>query len=526
MVFSLPTLPSLPSLRNILDPEPQVLYPPSATNTPLPSPSAKARIKTLPPVPVPNWPKEERGRRTSVSSTSSRHGFAPSLTFNSSSGGLNLNVGGGSTRPGHRRAHSAVPLRGAPVQVPVSVQVPVHAAHVPQGRLTEFSLGRNSLASTSALSLPTLVEAEADTYIEPSNQNQNHRRRGSRSSIHSNSSAMSSLPPSPRRPHASLPNPTSVPPPVPRTNSKRPVLSPRAWSVMDVRPIHEEEHQSTSTGEGRKGLTRHESFTRPSSTTTTTTTAARPKLAAVSERRMSSSQVSDVAVLASWHFPDEPSGGGSGEIGGGLGGVRPGLVRGHSAMPSAGSSRDLADRLRSLAAIDTSPSTISSTPSTSTTPTTTLIARGFQPKLSHRYTASSPNLNIYSTPGHGHGHGHGNGNGHRRGLRQPTPLGSNSNNLSSSPGSLSLSISTSDTDSTEPISPVGSLASQAGGGGGGRWFDKARQWGRRGSSVSLAPVSVGDGNGKGDEVREVRGLELYKREEEEDEEVYIDFDKI
>jgi len=405
---------------------------------------------------------------------------------------------------------------------------PVHA----QGRLTEFSLGQNSLASTSALSLPTLVEGEADTYIGPGL----HRRRGSRSSIASNTSGMSSLPPSPRRPHASLPNPNpiSIPPPVPRPTSKRPVLSPRAWSVMDVRPIHEHESETEPSSSAkanvradaptRKGLTRHQSYTttRPASITAP----ARPKLAAVSERRMSSSQVSDVAVLASWHFPDEAATGGSGGCGASAGGLattgdigsgNPRLERTHSAMPSAGSSRDLADRLRSLAAIDTSPSTLSST---TITPVggTNLVPRPFQPKLSHRYTHSSPNLNIYATPP-----------GHRRGLRQPTPLGSNHNhNLSSSPGSLSLSVSTSDTDSTlEPVSPVGSLASA-------KWYDlgsKAKAWGRRGSSVSVNNPSNPAAKDKDLEVEEVesglKGLELHKREEEEEEEeVYIDFDRI
>jgi len=504
MVFSLPHLPSLPSLRNILDPEPQVLYPHSATNTPLPSPSAKARIKNLPPVPD-DWAQErERGRRTSISSSSTRNGLAPPPAASASA----------SARPTHRRAHSAMPLHAAPV----------HA----QGRLTEFSLGQNLLASTSALSLPTLVEAEADTYIEPGL----HRRRGSRSSITSNTSGMSSLPPSPRRPHASLPNPnpTSVPPPVTRT-SKRPVLSPRAWSVTDVRPIHEHESETNPSSSAtasnhvkapvRKGLTRHQNYTTTRPAFITAPTPTRPRLAAVSERRMSSSQVSDVAVLASWHFPDEaategPAGsGGSGGITNGLAGAedigsgKPGLKRTHSAMPSAGSSRDLADRLRSLAAIDTSSFTLST--SSTTTPTgTNLAPRPFQPKLSHRYTHSSPNLNIYATPP-----------GHRRGLRQPTPLGSN-HNLSSSPGSLSLSVSTSDTDSTvEPVSPVGSMASA-------KWYDlgsKAKAWGRRGSSISVntpsVPVEV-------DEVESgLKGLELHnKEEEEEDEEVYIDFDSI
>jgi hypothetical protein len=94
--------------------------------------------------------------------------------------------------------------------------------------------------------------------------------------------------------------------------------------------------------------------------------------------------------------------------------------------------------------------------------------------------------------------------------------------LSSSPGSLSLSVSTSDTDSTvEPVSPVGSMASA-------KWYDlgsKAKAWGRRGSSISVntpsVPVEV-------DEVESgLKGLELHnKEEEEEDEEVYIDFDRI
>jgi hypothetical protein len=61
-----------------------------------------------------------------------------------------------------------------------------------------------------------------------------------------------------------------------------------------------------------------------------------------------------------------------------------------------------------------------------------------------------------------------------------------------------------------------------------KWYDlgsKAKAWGRRGSSISVntpsVPVEV-------DEVESgLKGLELHKREEEEeDEEVYIDFDRI
>jgi len=263
---------------------------------------------------------------------------------------------------------------------------------------------------------------------------------------------------------------------------------------------------------------------------------------------MSSSQVSDVAVLASWHFPDEATNDksasgsrdveamasvGAGENVGVIGG-RPAFARGHSVMPSAGSSRDLADRLRSLAAIDTTPSTpLHHSPSsnTSTTTPTSNLAQRFQPKLSHRYTHSSPNLNIHGSTSSSSS-ASASAAGHRRGLRQPTPLGSN-HNLSSSPRSLSLSVSTSDSDSNsnlEPASPVGSLASL---GGGGKWYDigeKAREWGRRGSTASISALPVKTSLLEEDDEMGLgcglKGLELRQEEEEEEEEVYIDFDGI
>ena len=203
-------------------------------------------------------------------------------------------------------------------------------------------------------------------------------------------------------------------------------------------------------------------------------------------------------------------------------------------MPSAGSSRDLADRLRSLAAIDTTPSTpLHHSPSsnTSTTTPTSNLAQRFQPKLSHRYTHSSPNLNIHGSISSSSS-ASASAAGHRRGLRQPTTLGSN-HNLSSSPGSLSLSVSTSDSDSNsnlEPASPVGSLASL---GGGGKWYDigkKAREWGRRGSTASVSALPVKTSLPEDDDEMGLgcglKGLELRQEEEKEEEEVYIDFDGI
>ncbi|RSH90759.1 hypothetical protein EHS25_009934 [Saitozyma podzolica] len=65
-------------------------------------------------------------------------------------------------RPGHRRSHSAAPTT-TPAFAPPPVPPPsTRRTYAPFGRLREFS--RNPLASTSAVSLPTLVELDGPNH--------------------------------------------------------------------------------------------------------------------------------------------------------------------------------------------------------------------------------------------------------------------------------------------------------------------------------------------------------------------------
>lgn len=492
MVFKLPSLPSLPSLKSLLDSEPQVLYPPSATNTPAPSPSKVAR-KVLPPVPD-DWAheREARGRRNSTASASASRLVAPAAGA------------GGVRRPGHRRAHSALPpgAGGGKGSATASASVPsMHInAPLPLGRLTEFS--RNPHASTSALSLPTLLELEMEDGEGPNGARL--QRRDSRASITSSISDMSSLPPSPRRPghghgHGqmmSLPNPGNVPPPISssghRGRTARPAAPPRFRSAMDVRVTPNPTGGSGAGSEGgrrsRAGLTRHLSYSTP---VTPGPGGPRPR-PQISERRQSSSQISDVAVLASWSFPATP----------------PPACRANlpTQASTSTSTSNLAERLRSLAMLDTrtrvqdQPSSLGLTINDQSgreagievdfeveieplAPLPALVPRfghplgGVQqrPRLSHRYTHSSPNLGCLAAGGGASLNARG------RGLRQPIPLGSgthhhhhhqhststtnsgghgnvNGNGFSSSPGSiLSLSVSDTSSSSIGPPSPATSL---------------------------------------------------------------------
>ena len=509
MVFSLPSLPSFQSVRSLLDTEPQVLYPASATNHSRPPPSpAKAPTnaagRVLPPIPN-DWDRDRergraqsRGRRQSVASSSgSRAGPSESnglgLHFNVPSNGAGLTPGygmagqvQGQARPTHRRSQSAVPAAVTPQ---------------PLGRLTEYS--RNPLASTSATSLPTLVENETDSPARPGiGEGHTRTRRSSRASIYSQHSQYShsqcspysqgiSLPSSPLRPavvisqSVPLPLDLAVPPP-PRARNQlltRPPPTPRAWSSVDVRsrisppslaetPIPELEMN------GRKNLTRHASYQ------------------GHGKGKGSVSQVSDVAVLATWSFPDTDSPASSSSDRG-----RPVLERGVS---------NLAERLKSLSILQTDlasgpqqqanpaghtprrPSNASLAPHPSPgfgpTALSSTPRNAGHPRIVHRSSHSSPNIL----------------NAARKGLRQPVPLGSvahsylnrsNSNaHLGSSPGSLLSSSDTTDTSS--PTSSLHSLPGQpppivdntGGRGGLGGW---RMPWSRRNSMANDSSTRLG-----------------------------------
>lgn len=546
MVFSLPSLPSFQSVRSLLDTEPQVLYPSSATNHTRPPPSpvrapTNAAGRVLPP--VPDWDRgrptqaqgHRRGRRQSQSQSrsvaagpSSSNGLG--LNFNPSSHGNGNGLapgcgktgqGQGQTRPTHRRSQSAVPA--------------ITATSLPLGRLTEYS--RNSLASTSATSLPTLVEHEIDnpgagtgagTAAGIGGEGQTRTRRSSRASIysqhsqhsqHSNYSPYSqgvSLPSSPLRPAATisqsvpLPLDLSVPPP-PRARNQlltRPPPTPRAWSSADVRlrvsPPNSAQDcipglQPGDTNlNGRMNMTRHASY-----------------IQGHGKGKGSISQVSDVAVLATWSFPDTHTDSSSSSS----------SSRGRRTSDQGVS--NLADRLKSLSTLQTDlgplalPHHSSANTPTDTNPNAQALRRpsnaslaphpspGFgptilsstprnagHPRIVHRSSHSSPNIL----------------NAARKGLRQPVPLGSgsgsahghghapsylnrsNSNaHLGSSPGSLLSSSDTTDTSS--PTSSLHSLPGQppqAGGGGMKGW---RMPWSRR-NSIANANA---DASGKRDE---------------------------
>lgn len=510
MGFTLPSLPSFQSVRSLLDTEPQVLYPSSATNThsntnhnatansgrPPPSPSrgvTNGAGRVLPPVPD-VWDRgggiergRGKGRRQSIAASG---GGGPSNGL-----GLHLHPQGGSgvyldprlttpgpipgqgcSRPTHRRSQSATP---APhVNTDTNITSPL-----PLGRLTEYS--RNSLASISALSLPTLAEIESDgrdTTTAPAEylvQDPARSRRSSKASIYTSSANVSfSLPSSPLRPTPtqSLPSPLpltldvapglSVPPPTKSRNQLlvRPPSTPRAWSSVDIRhrPTQGESQDRILRSPdselqrdlgGRKNLTRHASYTQ-----------ANGHVRGHGKGKESISQVSDVAVLATWSFPTCDLGTDTTSFQTGVGSASNNCDAHRPPQGQGQGVSTLAERLKSLTTLQVNlPSqpnhaTAAAPPpspsqnqglSTVYAPTVLSTPRNLNHPNVHRSSHSSPNILASA----------------RKGLRQPIPLGSgvrlgSSTNLhlSSSPGSL---LSSSDkTDTSSPTSSLHSLPAQ------------------------------------------------------------------
>ncbi|OCF56972.1 hypothetical protein L486_05828 [Kwoniella mangroviensis CBS 10435] len=357
MVFTLPSLPSR-LLGGLIDTSPPVFYPPTR-NTPTKPPRTRSRsrssahdqidspIQTIPPSPsltpvkqtqpypglgnllpasasvtdlTGDWAPLPGGglgekRRLSISSAAS-HGYGHNSRPNSPPpSNTRLKT---PTRPTHRRCHSALPASSSS-----SSSI---AFSLPQttGKLQEFSISRNPLASTSAISLPTLIEGQG----EPSTSHRSvpasplinpHSRKPSKSKISpispnlpleeesefednpipelkftkaslERSNSNSSVPP-PNHSYScsyqSMPPPPLRPDPInmtysPSSSSKnrkikpliRPIASPRSWSVQDI--------HSLTGGTSRKGL-----HSRRGSIEST-------------------SSVSDIAVLATWSFPNTP----------------------------------------------------------------------------------------------------------------------------------------------------------------------------------------------------------------------------
>lgn len=405
-------MPSLPSVRNLLDPSPPVFYPANKISKPkserhgpgpgngndsskegaddreraresqprtrsssqsLPHPPRSNTIQTFLPKASASmvdltgeWEPIPRGRgvrRSSISSEVIRPDGNDLIGERESDSPL---------RPIHRRAQSAVPGLRAPI--------PTRA---PLGRLTEFS--RNPLASSSVISLPML--AEMDTYhhhhaasLPPSPIVRPRHRPSSRASpiCHPLPHPLDGREPiSPLA--ASLPLPTttnthnqnssSVPPPQPQPQSTtnmpppplprhRPLPSSRSISAQDVR-----------LGIGG-GLKRHSSLT---------TNSRRPSLG--------TSSLSDVQVLAKWSFPTSPE--------------RDGIGSGSPSHSVGRPSNRLRERLRSLSSLNTvvqAPDLVpNDSPRTTTTPTeynhftpTAPFKTPLKPLLTHRHTHSSP----------------------------------------------------------------------------------------------------------------------------------------
>ncbi|WWC88279.1 uncharacterized protein L201_003186 [Kwoniella dendrophila CBS 6074] len=270
------------------------------------------------------------------------------------------------TRPVHRRCHSALPSTSSPststIKGKIKDEIP---SPLITGKLKEFSISKNPLASTSAISLPTLKEGEFDeNHHQPlwsNRQNQDgngsispsplvrpHDRKSSKSkitpaspslrselsldfkeeeeelvddtdqnelphdvkppkikSLKRHNTTLSSVPP----PLDSQPHYSSMPPPPLNpinityspssskvrhrksfrttsisTSMTRPLLSPRSWSVQDIHSLSPSSSSSSSISstncDKNKGL-----HSRRSSVEST-------------------SSVSDIAVLATWSFPN------------------------------------------------------------------------------------------------------------------------------------------------------------------------------------------------------------------------------
>lgn len=394
---SLPSMPSMSSVRSLLNTSPPLVYPSNATPRPRPANdttptrarSVSRSSARLPASPSTHdarseWDLVDRGRRGSVHSL---HDALPASMPSPTRRPVVSVANGSPVRPGHRRAQSAVPQRLQGGSREKGHGYGQGQGQGPLGRLHEIS--RNPLASSSCISLPTLCEIGPDASSDSSNVPHGQayglnrysapnspltiprtRRLSRPTPIHlleSDTSDSSGLGGSSfstggskgkHRSHtrstSSVPPPNSMlPPPAPLA---RPPISPRSWSVQDVRPA--------STVGVPSGLGRRSSLS-------------------------STSSVSDVAVLATWSFPASPPKGPA--------------SRQDVARDTGQPSNQLRERLRLLSSIDTSVSSSQSTQSSQSctppkpvagskpgraNPTTTPRA----PALGHRHSHSSPNL--------------------------------------------------------------------------------------------------------------------------------------
>ncbi|WVQ96619.1 hypothetical protein IAU59_003724 [Kwoniella sp. CBS 9459] len=421
MVFNLPSLPS-GLFTSLIDTSPPVFYPASASKSTPTKSRARAqstidspqRLWETPPSPFQAHAHVEPAHQLeeALPASASVHDFKGEWEP-LASGGLGerrCSIGAQPntaqltpTRPSHRRAHSALPTTG---RLTFSAQTASNQAG-PTGRLTEIS--RNSLASTSAVSLPTLAEGVVDTPLPsarsggsmpPSPLVRPRRRTNTKTSPVSPALKMSDdrvedlaeIPDldvpkggySRQRAHSSVPPPQyqvgdiTMPPPALRPmdityspskarTPSRPLISPRSWSVQDI-------HAAAAAGSPCKSI--------------------HSRRASIESN--SSVSISDVAVLATWSFPNK---GGSG-----LGQAKEGDDVEDQRGRRYGPSERLKERLRNIPGVETGPfPSSSSVPSLNTARPNTpnrrsnTVVRPSRPLPSHltsrhRHTHSSPNL--------------------------------------------------------------------------------------------------------------------------------------
>ncbi|OCF39239.1 hypothetical protein I317_06957 [Kwoniella heveanensis CBS 569] len=419
MVFNLPSLSS-GLFASLIDTSPPVFYPASAsTSTPTKgrtgaqsTTASPQRPRKLLPLASPSGDKQQLQQLPpdSLPASASGHDFGGEWEP-LASGGIGerrCSIGAPPlgtaqltpTRPTHRRAHSALPTSGRLSFSPRSASNQAG----PTGKLTEIS--RNSLASTSAVSLPTLAEGVVDVslpsaraggsmppspLVRPCTQTSagtnsispsfnvsddcfedladvpdlqapktvyNRQRAHSSVPPPQNQVLDSNMPPPPLRPMNITYSPSKA-----RTPS-RPPVSPRSWSSQDIH---------TATGSPYKGM--------------------HSRRASIESN--SSVSVSDVAVLATWSFPNK---GAHRRMKEGYDGDRE--ERGRKFGPSD----LLKERLRNIPGVETGPfPSSSSVPSLNTARPnaparrSNTIVRPSRPLPSHltsrhRHTHSSPNL--------------------------------------------------------------------------------------------------------------------------------------
>ncbi|WWC71143.1 uncharacterized protein I206_105096 [Kwoniella pini CBS 10737] len=436
MVFSLPSLPS-GILGGLIDTSPQVFYPPTR-NTPTKPSRARSTSKSSVRsnidspsgqlIPLPSPTVTPLGQNQNVGNLLPASASVKDLTGDWEplvSGGiagnkrvsigsdLSAEYGGRScsspstaktpTRPNHRRSQSAQPATLSSPNSQYSLPPP------PTGKLQEFSKSRNSLASTSAISLPTLIEGELDgpgqtskrsmppsplirpfgarkispvspsmksdlTLEEESDEDGDIPKLKFVKSSLGRANSTSSVPP----PLVNRSTPDgyfTMPPPslnsinityspsseAQNKSTAKPLLSPRSWSVQDI--------HSLSNHPAKDSYSRRGSIS-------------------------STSSVSDIAVLATWSFPNAIT---STKDKRGQGDDVPERGR------KPGHSERLKERLKNIPGIETGPLPISGSLPNVNSPNHKLssdgnsIIRPSRPlpsylRSGHRHTHSSPNL--------------------------------------------------------------------------------------------------------------------------------------